>query len=264
MKIREKVSMDPAKQLKKEVDIQKEVVPTPSEHTPAKTPSEAASTISRETAISSQLPAASPPNPDPTPFEAPKPGPAARIPLVSPDYSRKFLTGRLLHPSTHYTSLPPHTTTTSLHRILSWTPTQILLPLSGPGGRIALLSFSSSGRHESPPNFSTGAPLVDFEACAYAESVVTAGQDGVVKLWELGEGTAEERMVLRRLEKVIQVAWHPFVEGLIAILGVETGNTVIRLWESTASDGDGKCISLDYSVAPSISGVMVGVEYCVE
>jgi coronin-7 len=266
-KIRDKTSMDPAKQPKKTIETPKTDVLTPSEQTPTtKTPSETPSTISTETPKSASQ--SSPSKPDSTQTASTKSAPVIQSPTpLSRDYTRKFLTGRLLHLSTHYTSLPPHPTTTSLNRTLTTTSSQILFPLSGPGGRIALLSLSNPGRHETPPTFSTGAPLVDFEARAYGQAtrVVTAGEDGVVKVWEVSdEGEGLEKGAVRGLEKVTQVMWHGFVEGLIAILCVEAGTTEIQLWDSTSSEEERKRIPLEYSVLQYKSGLMIVVEYGLE
>jgi hypothetical protein len=128
------------------------------------------------------------------------------------------------------------------------------------------LYLANPGRHETPPTFSRGAPLVDFEACAYGEgTIVTAGEDGVVKVWEVNdEGEGVERGVVRGLEKVTQVMWHGFVEWLVAILGVEAGKTEIQLWDSTSSEDERKRIPLEYSVHQHTSGLIVGVEYGLE
>ena len=122
-------------------------------------------------------PAKEPPSqtqaPSTLPPEKPQPG----------TYTRKFLTGRLHHPSTHFTSLPQPPTTTSLHRTLQTTSKHISFPISGPGGRIALLSVNNPGRHESPTTLSHGSTVVDF---AMREGkVVTAGEDGRVKVWTI-------------------------------------------------------------------------------
>jgi len=260
MKPRERTSMDPAKQ-PKTTSPPKDYIPTPSEPTPtAKTPTETQSTISIET----PKPASQAPQPHPVQTDSPKKVPAksgtqpeTSIPL-SRDYTRKFLTGRLLHPTTHYTSLPPHPATTSLHHTLTATHSHIFFPISGPGGRIAILSLANPGRHETPTTFSTGAALVDFDVSAYVEGwkVVTAGEDGVVTAWDVsaeGEGGGELNAMVKGLDKVIQVMWHPFVEGLIAILCVEAGKTEIQLWDSMSSnEGERKRVPLEYAVYPDI------------
>ena len=99
---------------------------------------------------------------------------------------------------------------------------------------------------------------------------MTAGEDGVVKIWEVSderEGEGVEKGEVRGLEKVTQVMWHGFVEGLIAILCVEAGKTEIQLWNSTSSEEERKRIPLEYSVRQHIyvgvnsrRGVWLGVE----
>ena len=86
--------------------------------------------------------------------------------------------------------------------------------------------------------------------------MVTAGEDGVVTVWDVsaeGEGGGELNAMVKGLDKVIQVMWHPFVEGLIAILCVEAGKTEIQLWDSMSSnEGERKRVPLEYAVYPDI------------
>ena len=184
------------------------------------------------------------------PSQAPTPtsqsGPSTVRVVSSPStYTRKFLTGKLLHPSTFYTSLPPSPTSTSLYRVLSTNITHIAFPLAGPGGRIAILELSDPGRHESPFSFSSGGNLVDFALCPYANEIVTATEDGRVRTWRFEGGKVEQVGLLEGLDKVFQVEWHPFAGGLIAVLGSIAGQSEVRLWDYK---GDSKSISLGYSV----------------
>jgi len=79
---------------------------------------------------------------------------------------------------------------------------------------------------------------------------MTAGEDGAVKVWEISgeDKEAVEKGIVRGLEKVTQVMWHGFVEGLIAILCVEGGKTEIQLWDWTSCEEERKRILLEYSV----------------
>lgn len=160
-------------------------------------------------------------------------------------YTRKFLTGNLLHPSTFYTSLPPSPMSTSLHRVLSTNTTHITFPLAGPGGRIAILELSDPGRQEFPFSFSSGGNLIDLALCPYANEIVSATEDGRVRAWRFGGEKVEQVGLLEGLDKVVQVEWHPFAGGLIAVLGSIAGRFEVRLWDYK---GDNKSISLGYSV----------------
>jgi coronin-7 len=177
---------------------------------------------------------------------------------ISQNYTRKFLTGRTHHPSTHFTSLPQSPTTSSLYRALQATSTHFSFPISGPGGRLALLRMDNPGRHESPPTLSNGSPLVDFAMSPYKAingkeiplRIVCASDDGRVTLWVIKdvseEVTAEKAATLEGVEKVVQVEWHPFVDGLIAVLCIHNGNHEIRLWEPDNVKFRG--ISIPYAV----------------
>ena len=87
-----------------------------------------------------------------------------------------------------------------------------------------------------------------------SEEIVCAGDDGRVKVWRLWQSEdeggvgVEDGAKLEGMEKVIQVEWHPFVKGLIAVLCVDLGHYEIRLWDHT---GEGyRRMPLSYPVCP--------------
>jgi hypothetical protein len=57
--------------------------------------------------------------------------------------------------------------------------------------------------------------------------VATAGEDGWVKVFTI-EGEEIARFML---EKVVQIEWHPLSEGLLGVLGVQQGKTVVLVWD---------------------------------
>ena len=168
------------------------------------------------------LPQSQPPSSQPIPST-----PTPSTTPISPNYTRKFLTGTLHHPSKHYTSLPPPPTT-SLHRTLTSTSTHIAYPLSGPGGRLAMIPLSSPGRQSSPATISNGSSLVDFSLSPFDQEVLCAGEDGKVRICSF---EVQERGVLGGVEKVIQVEWNPVVRGVVGVLCVDIGRCEFRVWD---------------------------------
>ena len=129
--------------------------------------------------------------------------------------------------------------------------------------------MNNPGRHDSPPTFSHGSTVVDF--AMRGGEVVTAGEDGKVKVWTIeddgGKGEdgglrVDEVGKLEGMEKVIQVEWHPFVKGLIGVLCVDSGKHEIRLWDYTAEGY--KRIPLSYPVLPRCCQLTIGIFNCVE
>jgi coronin-7 len=282
-KIRDKVSLDPSKQewrqkLEKN-DVGKVATSNESEETKEEKPA------TEETTPLIPLPAntspAIPPPSDPSSSTAYQPSEAEAPPSLPSSlstitsatpinttaptktlpstYTRKFLIGRLHHPSKHYTSLPP-TPTTSLRRTLSATSTHLAFPLSGPGGRIAILPLSNSGRNENPPTFSNGSALVDFSICPHRQKgdsdlpmrIFCAGEDGRVTVVQIKIDDKGKEIVtevvghLEGMEKVIQGEWHPLASDLIAVLCQDSGKSEIRLWD--VSKEGYRRIQLGYSV----------------
>jgi coronin-7 len=299
-KIREKVSLDPSKQewrqKLEENDVGEEVTSNESKDTKEEksTTEETTPPIPLPTNTS---PAIRPPShpssstaSQPSEVEAPPSLPSSSSTITSitsrnttaptktlpSTYTRKFLIGRLYHPSKHYTSLPPTPTTTSLRRTLSVTSTHLAFPLAGPGGRIAILPLSNSGRNENPPTFSNGSALVDFSICPHRQRgdtelpmrIFCAGEDGRVtvveiKLDDKGKEIVTEVVAhLEGVEKVIQGEWHPLASDLIAVLCHDSGKSEIRLWD--VSKEGYRRIQLGYSVNCEMMRLMVGLWNCVE
>jgi len=225
-KAREKVSMDPAKQKPRTPASEKQ----PNQDEP---PGQSQSNPS-----ASKQPPEQPTQP--SNLQPP-------LKLVSPtSYTRKFLTGKLHHPQTHFTSLPaPHP---SLAQHLTSTSREIGYPLSGPGGRIALIPLNSPGRVETPRVIETGGNVVDFALCPFLGGVVVvAGEDGVVRvLREDGGGVVEDGRM--ETDKVVQVGWHPYVDELVGVLHVGSSGMEFRLWDFRG--GHTKSFPLPYTVVP--------------
>jgi hypothetical protein len=227
---REKVSMDPAKKPK-----------APSDEKPSQ---------QKESELSQPVPQpeSQPPCKDGTPSKA------IQTPKSHLEYTRKFLTGHLHHPSTSFTSLPqPHSTTP----LLRTTSTSIAYLLPAPG-RIALLALSKPDRIESPPTIDVGGSVTDFALCPFdvgLVAVAVAG-DGCVKVLKLeDEGWGEVGRM--EGERVVQVEWHPFIMDFVAVLYHSPSGCHFRLWDFAGTNS--KTFPLTFSVLPPNTILIGGI-----
>lgn len=251
---REKVSLDPEKQgwRQKETSaaIQSDLSPrgpTPSTSQPQATSIDTTTSITPTETTWQTETSAPPSTTEDVSITPPSPpaqlAPLKPIPTPTPptSYTRKFLTGTLHHPSKHYTSLPSLPSTPS-HRLLDSTSTHLSFPIAGGGAQLSILSISSPGRQTQVKTITNGSPLVDFMLCRISPQVATAGEDGWIKVFTI-EGDEFARFML---EKVVQIEWHPLAEGLLGVLGVQHGKTVVLAWDVL---GETKLeMKLDYTV----------------
>jgi hypothetical protein len=231
-KTREKVSMDPAKQRPKQPDP------------PTKQIKADESQTSSQSISPSQQPAQSNPEPAPEPH----------VPFkqtAPTQYTRKFLTGKIHHPSKHFTSLAtPHP---SLQRLLHTTSKTTAYPLPGPGTRIVLLPLSHPGRIETPQTIALPGTLVDFTLCPFEEGVLAVvTEDGAVRVLKALNAGEEGMVEVGRMlveGKIVQVDWHPFVGGLVGVLcfSASTSEMEFRLWDFKGGENS-KTFSLPYTV----------------
>jgi coronin-7 len=154
-------------------------------------------------------------------------------------YTRSFLTGVSLHPSTHYTSLPPLPPLPA-RRLLDATSAALSFPIAGAGGRIVRIPLSNTGRASELETIEFGAAgIVDFEQSPDGEKLAVAGESQV-KVW--GNGGWGPSM---KVEKVVMVGWHPLAEDLLGILCLNEGKTEFRVWDVSR---EWKSCVLQYSV----------------
>jgi hypothetical protein len=219
---REKISMDPAKQVK-----------TPSE----------AKTEQKDPQPSEPADKSAPPSKEEPPSNDQPPPHTIQPPKPAMEYTRKFLTGHPHHPSTSFTSLPPPHPTTPLLRTTS---TQVAYLLPAPG-RIALLPLSHPGRVEQPPTIDVGGSITDFALCPFAGDLVAVAGDGGVKVLRAGdEGWGE--VARMDAEKVVQIEWHPYIMDSVAVLYHSPSGCHFQLWDFAGPNS--VTIPLPFSVSP--------------
>lgn len=125
---------------------------------------------------------------------APASGPSSQP--FNPGWSRKFLAGKSpLIPT--YDQIPPVSTLHQDSQILAVTPYHVFFPIQGPGGRIAVHPLTSKGRMDSGKEayLSGGVEVTDFAVEPFTDCkevrVALAGEDGVVRVWNVGQGEVE-------------------------------------------------------------------------
>ena len=193
------------------------VVKTVAPEIPTSTPAPATTPVTA-TAVpfspAAQPAPSSTPSPTPAPAVAPSPSPSPPPPTVTapsettapqftpkttvpasaptPRWSRNFLSGSspLLPAYDNLSCLSTSHPPDSL--LLQATDRYIFFPISGAGGRIAVHPVENKGRLPLQADFpcvSNGSEVVDF-VVEEGESarLVTAGEDGVVKVWVIPEG----------------------------------------------------------------------------
>jgi hypothetical protein len=124
----------------------------------------------------------------------------------NPGWSRKFLAGKSpLIPS--YDQIPSLSTLHQDSQILAATPDLVFFPVQGPGGRIGVHPLKKKGRMQvgGEGYLSGGVEITDFAVEPFKRErgtrVALAGEDGVIRVWSVGEngveGSTEPEHVLK-------------------------------------------------------------------
>ncbi|BEJ15558.1 hypothetical protein CspHIS471_0501630 [Cutaneotrichosporon sp. HIS471] len=195
------------------------------------------------------------PSPKPVPAAksasppAPATQPAAHKPY-NPGWSRKYLAGKTpLIPT--YDQIPTLATLHQDSQILRVSPNLAFFPVQGPGGRLLVHPLSKKGRLPvGGVGFVTGGvALAAFAADPFSDRVVCAGEDGVLRTWELPsdgvEGAGPEPTLVRGVgvERIAHVAFHPTARDLLLVESNEHGSSHLRFFD-LSSGKEGKVVSL--------------------
>jgi len=124
----------------------------------------------------------------------------------NPGWSRKFLAGKSpLIPS--YDQIPALSTLHQDSQCLAATCDLVFFPIQGPGGRIGVHPLKKKGRMQvgGEGYLSGGVEVTDFAVEPFKRKegtrVALAGEDGVIRVWSVGEdgvdGAAEPQVVLK-------------------------------------------------------------------
>ncbi|BGP16134.1 hypothetical protein JCM10213v2_004128 [Rhodosporidiobolus nylandii] len=219
--------------------------PTAGEGTTKAAPPTAASpapSTSRPAPSSTSTPAAATSTASSTPLAAPSPAAVKPGGPFNPGWSRKFLTGKTPLKPDYFDVKDLSATTSAEVVLLKTTPTYLLYPLSGPGGRLAVHPLAQKGRLSTHvPALQTGAVVVDFEVDPFGgEKVFVAGDDGAIRVFELPdvaegwEKKVEEAQgkVLSdsRMDRISTLAHHPAAKDLLLSVSDDHGKPTVRLW----------------------------------
>ncbi|KAL1411200.1 hypothetical protein Q8F55_002151 [Vanrija albida] len=181
-----------------------------------------------------------------TPSAATPATPAAATPVTTapgqrynPGWSRKYLGGKApLNPT--YDQIPAPATLHQDSVILRSTPKVAFFSIQGPGGRIAVQPLSKKGR---VPNgghgyLSGGVGVADFQVEPFGDRIVLAGEDGELRIWEIHEGGIEgpgpePELIIQgnRIEKIVQVTFHPTAKDLLLVASNDSGKGHLRFFD---------------------------------
>lgn len=183
--------------------------------------------------------AASPTASAPATPSAATPTPATPGERYNPGWSRKYLGGKApLNPT--YDQIPAPATLHQDSVILRSTPKVAFFSIQGPGGRIAVQPLSKKGR---VPNgghgyLSGGVGVADFQVEPFGDRIVLAGEDGELRIWEVHEGGIEgpgpePELIIQgnRIERIVQVTFHPTAKDLLLVASNDSGKGHLRFFD---------------------------------
>ncbi|XP_050330687.1 coronin-7 isoform X3 [Bactrocera neohumeralis] len=114
---------------------------------------------------------------------------------------------------------------------------RVAVPLSGPGGKIAIFELSRPGRLPDGviPSLVNGSNIMDFQWDPFDSSrLAVACDDGIVKLWRIPEGglneptNTPERELIAHLDKIYFIRFHPLAEDVLLTASYDM---TIKLWD---------------------------------
>jgi hypothetical protein len=200
--------------------------PTPAARTPASVPAASSSSTPRRVS---------------TPASAPATPAGERY---NPAWSRKYVAGKTpLIPT--YDQVPPVVTLHQDSIVLKITPDLAVFPIDGPGGRVCIQPLNKRGRIPvgGVGYLSGGVGLADFGVDLFSDKVVLAGEDGLIRVWHVGkdgvEGAGPEAaQTIRgnRVDKIVQIAFHPTAKDLLVVATNDLGKPSLRFFDL----GEGK------------------------
>ncbi|KLT40440.1 DUF1900-domain-containing protein [Cutaneotrichosporon oleaginosum] len=192
--------------------------------------------------------------------KAASPAPATTSPdsaahkSYNPGWSRKYLAGKTpLIPT--YDQIPSVATLHQDSQILRLSPHLAFFPVQGPGGRLLVHPLSKKGRlpFGGVGFVAGGVALADFAADPFTDRVVCAGEDGVLRVWDLPadgvEGAGPEPTVVRGsgVERIAHVAFHPTARDLLVVASNEHGASHLRFFDLTTGS-ESKVVDLPAAV----------------
>ncbi|KAH8245350.1 hypothetical protein KR032_009380 [Drosophila birchii] len=114
---------------------------------------------------------------------------------------------------------------------------RVAVPLSGPGGKIAIFELSRPGRLMDGviPSLVNGSNIMDFQWDPFdAQRLAVACDDGIVKLWHIGAGGLSEPTntpageLTAHLDKIYFIRFHPLAADVLLTASYDM---TIKLWD---------------------------------
>ncbi|XP_015041271.2 coronin-7 isoform X1 [Drosophila pseudoobscura] len=114
---------------------------------------------------------------------------------------------------------------------------RVAVPLSGPGGKIAIFELSRPGRLPDGviPSLVNGSNIMDFQWDPFdAQRLAVACDDGIVKLWHIAEGGLSEPTntpageLTAHLDKIYFIRFHPLAADVLLTASYDM---TIKLWD---------------------------------
>lgn len=123
------------------------------------------------------------------------------------------------------------------HFILTANQVRAAVPLSGPGGKIAIFELNRPGRLPDGviPSLVNASNIMDFQWDPFDTSrLAVACDDGVVKIWKIEEGglkeptNVPEKELTAHLDKIYFIRFHPLAQDVLLTASYDM---TIKLWD---------------------------------
>jgi len=114
---------------------------------------------------------------------------------------------------------------------------RIAVPLSGPGGKLAIFETKRPGRIEAgvTPVLINGTTVLDFSFDPFDKSRLVAGcDDGIIRIWKIPEGgltcqvNKPETELSVAPDKVTIVKWHPLAQDILCTVAFDKS---VKIWD---------------------------------
>jgi len=127
---------------------------------------------------------------------------------------------------------------------------RIAVPLSGPGGKLAIFETKRPGRIEAgvTPVLINGTTVLDFAFDPFNKTRLVAGcDDGIIRVWKIPEGgltcqvNKPEMELSVASDKVQIVKWHPLANDILCTVAFDKS---VKIWDLNKTE-DGPQIELE-------------------